>query len=369
MTYNLITTCKLGFESVLKDELHALGYQNLIVENGEISFKGNEEAIARCNLWLRTAERVLVQLAYFPATTFDQLFEGVSALDWAGLMPQDGKIDVEDKCLNSQLMSGRTVQSIVKKAIVEQMKKKQGVDWIEESGPEFKIHAQILHDQVSILLDSSGIGLHKRGYRAWAGEAPLRETAAAAMVLLSNWKPEKPLYDPLCGSGTICIEAAMIGANIAPGLRRRFAAEDWPFISADVWKKMRKEAESKISQSGMVIIGSDSDEKMIRLADGNAHKAGVEKLVRFERKSAEDFVTKEERGVVITNPPYGERLEDIASAEKIYKILGNVFPLKKAWSYFILSPHSAFEKLFGRKAKKNRKIYNGKIKCYLYHFI
>jgi putative N6-adenine-specific DNA methylase len=273
-----------------------------------------------------------------------------------------------DKCVMSQLISGRTVQSIVQKAIVEQLKKKYKVDWLPETGAEFKIHVDIIHDRVTVSLDSSGDGLHKRGYRAWAGEAPLRETIAAAMIIFSKWKPDKPLYDPLCGSGTIPIEAALIAGNIAPGLKRRFAAEDWPFIGPEIWEQEREGAKSKIRQVKTTIIGSDVDGEMVGLAKDNAKKAGVEKLVRFEKKSVEEFDVAEDRGVVITNPPYGERLEDVQSAEKIYKTMGRVLPAKKAWSYFVLSPHLEFERLFGRKTDKNRKIYNGKIKCYFYSY-
>lgn len=368
MLYNLVATCKLGLESVLKDELHALGYQNLTVENGEISFEGDAKAIARCNLWLRTAERLLLRLSSFTATTFDHLFGGVFKIDWSEFLPKDSRIRIMDKCVMSQLISGRTVQSIVQKAIVEQLKKKYKVDWLPETGAEFKIHVDIIHDKVAVSLDSSGDGLHKRGYRAWAGEAPLRETIAAAMVILSKWKFDKPLYDPLCGSGTIPIEAALIAANIAPGLKRRFAAEDWPFIDPGIWEREREEAKSKIRPIETTIVGSDSDGEIIGLAKDNAKKAGVEKLVRFEKKPVEEFDEIGDRGMVITNPPYGERLQDVAFAEKIYKTLGRVFPLKKSWSYFVLSPHPEFERLFGRKAHKNRKIYNGKIKCYFYSY-
>jgi len=368
MLYNLVATCKLGLESVLKDELHALHYRNLIVENGEISFEGDTKAIARCNLWLRTAERLLLRLSSFTATTFDHLFEGVSKIDWFEFLPEDARIRIMDKCVMSQLISGRTVQSIVQKAIVEQLKKKYKVDWLPETGAEFKIHVDIIHDKVIVSLDSSGDGLHKRGYRAWAGEAPLRETIAAAMIILSKWKPDKPLYDPLCGSGTIPIEAALIAGNIAPGLKRRFAAEDWPFIGQEIWEQEREEAKGKIRQVETTIAGSDLDGEMVGLAKDNAKKAGVEKLVRFEQKPLEEFDAAGDRGAVITNPPYGERLEDVQSAEKIYRAMGRAFPEKKGGSYFVLSPHSEFEKLFGRKADKNRKIYNGKIKCYFYSY-
>ena len=367
--YNLIATCKLGLESVLKDELHNLGCQNLNVSNGEISFMGDDKAIAKCNLWLRTAERVLLRLANFSATTFDTLFEEVSKIDWGELLPQNARIRVMDKCVMSQLISGRTVQSIVKKAIVDNLKKKYRISWLPENGAEFKIHADIIHDMVTISMDSSGDGLHKRGYRAMAGEAPLRETIASAMIMLSNWKTDKPLYDPLCGSGTIPIEAALIGANIAPGLNRAFAALDWPFIDSDIWKETSDEAKSKIKDTELIIRGSDIDDAMIKLAKSNAKKAGVDKYIVFEKKALEDFTFETEKGTVILNPPYGERIEDVQFAEKIYKTMGRQFLKRANWSYFIISPHPAFERLFGRKANKNRKIYNGKIKCYYYSYL
>jgi putative N6-adenine-specific DNA methylase len=367
--YNLIATCKLGLESVLKDELHHLGYQNLNVSNGEISFMGDDKAIVRCNMWLRTAERVLLRLASFPATTFDTLFEEVSKIDWGEILPKDARIRVMDKCVMSQLISGRTVQSIVKKAIVDSLQKKYRISWLPEDGAEFKIHADIIRDLATISMDSSGDGLHKRGYRAFAGEAPLRETIASAMIMLSNWKTDKPLYDPLCGSGTIPIEAALIGANIAPGLNRAFAAEQWPFIESDIWKEVADDAISKIKKTELIIRGSDIDDGMIRLAKSNAEKAGVDKYIVFEKRALEDFGFESPKGTIIVNPPYGERLEDVEAAEKIYETMGRLFQKRANWSYFIISPHQDFERLFGRKANKNRKIYNGKIKCYYYSYL
>lgn len=368
MSFNLIATCRLGLESFLKEELLNLGCQELEVLNGEIYFKGDEIAIARCNLWLRTAERIFLELSYFPATTFDELFEGVSEIYWDEVLPRNAKICIVDKCLNSQLISGRTVQSISKKAIVERLKEKYKTDWLPEDGAEFKIHVNIIQDQVSILLDSSGAGLHKRGYRAHAGEAPLRETIAAAMIMLSKWKTDINLFDPLCGAGTIPIEAALIGANIAPGLHRKFAAEDWPFIDQMVFGKARGEAESQIKSANFMIQASDIDPEMIMTARENAKKANVDHLIHFEQKSVEAFGQEGSSGMVITNPPYGERLEDLETAENLYKIMGQVFEKRIGWSFFLISPHPDFEGFFGRKANKNRKIYNGKIKCYFYSF-
>jgi putative N6-adenine-specific DNA methylase len=299
---------------------------------------------------------------------FDGLFEGISEINWGDMLTRNCKICVVDKCLNSKIMSGRTVQSITKKAIVEQLKKKYKIDWLPEDGAEFMIHVNIIKDQACVMLDSSGIGLHKRGYRTHAGEAPLRETIAAAMIILSKWKPGVPLFDPLCGAGTIPIEAAFIGANIAPGLYRAFAAEDWPFIPSDTFKKAREDAEKQIKKSDFVIEASDIDTDILRTAIENAKKADVSGLIKFRNRSVEDFESEEESGMVITNPPYGERMQDIGEAEGIYRIMGQAFRRRKGWSYFIISPHPEFERIFGRKANKNRKIYNGKIKCYFYSF-
>lgn len=368
MKYNLTATCRLGLESVLKDELHKLNCQYLDVKNGEINFEGNEKTIVNCNLWLRTAERVLLKLAVFPATTFDGLFEVVSQIKWGELLPNNAKIVIVDKCVESQLMSGRSVQSISKKAIAESLMKKYKVTWLSEDGAEFLIHVDVIKDIVTVSLDSSGAGLHKRGYRAQAGEAPLRETIASAMIMLSNWNPAKPLYDPFCGSGTILIEAALMAQNIAPGISRAFAAQDWPFIDKQLWMDARKDALSKRKSGECDISGSDIDEDMIRLAQANAKKAGVG-FIKFRQMDFENFEFSSKSGTVITNPPYGERISDIQSAEKIIGSLGEKLQKKASWSYFILSSHEDFERIFGRKANKKRKIYNGKIRCYDYSYL
>jgi len=369
MQHSFVIQCKLGLESVLAKEIRDLGYSNISVLNGEIEIKGDEVCLARLSIWLRTAERILLKMVSFIADNFDTLFNGASSPDWGEFLPKDAKIRIFPKCINSKLMSGRSVQSIVQKAIVERMKQKYKINWMPETGEGYKIHVDIIKDKAVISLDSSGAGLHKRGYRAQAGEAPLRETIAAAMVLLSNWKPETPLFDPFCGSGTIPIEAAMIGANIAPGIKRFFDAENWHFISKKVWADARKEALSLIKPGQFKVYGSDIDPSMIALAKKNAKKAGIDEYTEFSVKDFESFVMSGDRGMIITNPPYGERLEDISYAEQIIKVMRKVLPLKRQWSYFILSPHPDFEKLFGRKATKNRKLYNGKIKCYLRSYL
>ncbi len=367
MPFDLIITCKLGLESLLAEELRALGYQSLTVLNGEIHLKGDALVLARCNLWLRTAERVMLKLAAFPAHTFDALFEGVRQVEWGSLLPADARMRVMSTCIDSQLQSPRTTQSITKKAIVDAMQQAYQKDWFSEDGAEFKIFVDIIRDEAVVSLDSSGDGLHKRGYRAKGGMAPLRETLAAGIVMLSGWRPSEALIDPFCGSGTIPIEAAMIGANIAPGLRRMFAAESWPFIPANIWQKVREEAQSKIRPDPFTIHASDIDGPILNIARDNAEKAGVAGHIQFEAKAMEAFAPPEQPFVLISNPPYGERMEDVKAAETIYRQMGEFLrPLKGA--FYILTPHAEFQRLFGARARKNRKLYNGKIRCYLYEY-
>jgi putative N6-adenine-specific DNA methylase len=367
-TFDLIATAKLGMESLVADEIRKLGYSEVQTKNGEVEFKGDALAIARCNLWLRTAERLFLKVSEFPAVTFDELYEATLKVDWPKLIPENGFMHVDAKCVLSKILSRQSSQSIVKKAVVESMRRAYQKEWFEESGPEYNIHIEFYKDMARLLLDTSGAGLHKRGYRALAGEAPLRETMAAAMVMLSNWKPGIPLFDPCCGSGTIPIEAALIGASIAPGLRRNFDSEKWPLVPSEIWEKAREEAEAKISTSKFLVEGSDIDPAILFTAQNNAQKSGAQPYIHFEKRDLKDFVPSEDSGIVVCNPPYGERLLDQQESEKLIKMMGQVFIQKKRWTYHILSPHPQFEKLFGRKAFRNRKVYNGKIKCYLYSF-
>lgn len=367
-TYDLIATAKLGMESLVADEIRKLGYSEVQVKNGEVEFRGDARAIARCNLWLRTAERLFLKVAEFPCVTFDELYEQTLKVDWPNLIPENGFMHVDAKCVLSQILSRQSSQSIVKKAVVESMKRAYQKEWFEESGPEYNIHIEFFKDVARLLLDTSGAGLHKRGYRALAGEAPLRETMAAAMVILSNWKPGTPLFDPCCGSGTLPIEAAMIGANIAPGFRRNFDSEKWPLVPPEVWATARKEVDDKILKSPFLVEGSDIDLSILATAQDNAKKSGAQPFVRFVQRDLKDFVPSEDSGIVVCNPPYGERLLDQQESEKLIRLMGQVFIQKKRWTYHILSPHPQFEKIFGRKAFRNRKVYNGKIKCYLYSF-
>jgi len=367
-SFHLLATAKLGLESLVKDELKKLGFLEVKVKNGEVEFKGDERAIVRANLWLRTAERVFVVLREFPATTFDEIYEETLKVDWPKVLPENAFMHVNAKCVLSKILSRQSSQSIVKKAIVERMKQEYKAEWFSEEGPEFNIHFEVMKDQARLMLDSSGVGLHKRGYRAEGGVAPLRETMAAAMVMLSNWKPDTPLFDPLCGSGTIAIETALIGQNRAPGLHRTFESEKWPMIDKKIWEEEREKAKQSIHNTPFIIEASDNDEKIISTAKSNSKKAGVGDLIHFTKKDLKDFTSETDSGIVITNPPYGERLNDIRGAEKLYQLMGHVFERKKKWTYHILSPHPQFEKFFGRKSFRNRKVYNGKIRCYLYSF-
>lgn len=366
MSFSLLIPSKLGLESLTAREIIDLGYKPQ-AKNGEVEVEGDFSAIPRLNLWLRTGERVFLKLSEFPASTFDELFDGIAQIPWEDLLPRDAQVHVFSKCLFSALMSDRTAQSIGKKAILERLKKTYKLETFPETGVEFKIHVEILHDRARILLDSSGAGLHKRGYRAEAGEAPLRETIAAAMVMLSRWTPPYPLVDPFCGSGTIPIEAALIGTDTAPGLRRTFAAEEWEFLSKKFWKKEREAARARQKKEPFTIEAFDADDAILKVAVSNAKKAGVEAHIAFAKRPIEQF-RFEGRGALIANPPYGERLDDLAQAENTARAFGKAVAAYPGLRTFVLTPHPAFEKLFGRRADKNRKIYNGKIKCYLYEF-
>ncbi len=368
MQFNLSATCKLGLEGLVRDELADMSLQNIRAENGAVRFEADAAGLAKANLWLRMSERVLYEVARFPAMSFDDLYEGAARVGWAELLPKDAAIRVLGNCIQSQLMSERTCQSILKKAIVDALGKKHKVTELPETGPEFLIRFEIKKDEAGIFLDSSGAGLHKRGYRQEAGLAPLRETLAAALVKISRWKPPRPLIDPFCGSGTIAIEAALMAQNHAPGLNRAFAAEHWPFIAKEAWESARKEARAAIKNTEADIQGYDKDPQIVELARENALKAGVEKAIRFEVREFSDFRAAEEYGTVITNPPYCERLEDIKEAEALIRAMGQKMPAKKGWAYHVLSAHERFESLFGRPADSRHKLYNGKIKCALYGY-
>jgi putative N6-adenine-specific DNA methylase len=366
---DLIATSAFGLEAVVANELRNLGYENLQVENGRVAFSAGTEAIARCNLWLRSADRVLLKMGEFEACSFEELFERTKSLPWSDWLPETAEFPVEGKSIQSQLFSVSDCQAIVKKAIVEKMKEKYPVQWFKESGPRYKIEVALLKNRATLTLDTSGAGLHKRGYRRLAGEAPLKETLAAALIYLSRWRADRALIDPLCGSGTIPIEAAMIGRNIAPGLKREFAAEKWPQIPAQIWLQAREEArDSILTDQPLGILGFDIDDQALQLARSNARQAGLENLISFQRQPLSELRSQYNYGYLITNPPYGERLSEKPEVEKLYRQMGSVCKNLPTWSFYILTSHPQFEKFFHRQADKKRKLYNGRIQCNYYQF-
>jgi len=368
LEYIIIATAAFGLESIVVRELKGLGYEDFTVENGRVSFKGDERDIARCNIWLRTADRVLIEVARFGAIDFEELFQGTLKVPWENIIPDDGKMHITGKTVRSKLFSLSACQSVVKKAVVEAMKRKYGPSEFPETGPVYKIEVSLLKDMASLTIDTTGPGLHKRGYRQDAGEAPLRETLAAGIVLLSGWKPDRILADPLCGSGTIAIEAALIGKNIAPGLKRSFVSETWWQIPEQIWSSARDEAREQINDVSFQILASDSDALVLRKARRNAERAGVSDLIAFQKLSVEEFRSRIKYGYIICNPPYGERLSEEAEVKQLYKTMGEIYAQLDMWSFFILTAHAGFQQSFGKKAARNRKLYNGMLQCYLYEY-
>lgn len=368
MNYTLIATSTFGLEKVLAMELQKLGYDNLIIENGKVTFEGDELDIVTTNLWLRTADRILIRMAEFKAETFEELFQGTLAVNWGEIIPLNGFMHIVGKSVKSKLFSVPDCQSIVKKAVVEGMKKKYKRDIFPENGAEYKIEVSLLKDMATLSIDTTGAGLHKRGYRELAGEAPLKETLAAALVLISRWDTSRILVDPLCGSGTIAIEAAMIGRNIAPGVNRNFIAEQWNIIPKNLWDDTRKYAKNAINNSEFRILASDISDKVLKTARENAKKAGVEDYIAFQKRDVGEFNSQKKYGFIITNPPYGERLGEVKEVEDLYKTMGKVFGRLDSWSYFVLTSYLGFEKYFGKSSDKNRKLYNGRLQCYYYQY-
>lgn len=365
----LIATATFGLEAIVAKELKALGYTQQQVENGRVLFQADERAICRSNLWLRTADRVLIKMGQFEARTFTELFDRTKALPWHEWLPLDAEFPVEGKSVKSTLFSVPDCQAIVKKAIVEKLKEKYKVNWFEEKGPRYKIEVALLKDVATLTIDTSGAGLHKRGYRKLVSPAPLKETLAAAMIFLSRWQEDRPLIDPFCGSGTIPIEAALIGLNMAPGLKRAFVAEDWPNIPRKLWQEAREEAGELLQGDGeLAIEGYDWNKEVLGMARDHAKEAGVEKHIHFQQRALADLSTRKKYGYIICNPPYGERLEEKAAVERLYRQMGQVFGKLDTWSVYVLTSQRGFEKLFGRKADKNRKLYNGRIECHYYQF-
>ncbi|MGI6365498.1 MAG: THUMP domain-containing class I SAM-dependent RNA methyltransferase [Bacillota bacterium] len=365
----LIATAAFGLEAVVARELKDLGFADQAVENGRVLFKSDLAGIAKANLWLRSADRVQLLMGEFEARSFEELFEKTKALPWEDWIPLQGEFPVQGKSVKSQLHSVPDCQAIVKKAVVERLKQKYKVQWFEETGPRYSIQVALLKDRVTLTVDTSGAGLHKRGYREGAGEAPIKETLAAALVQLSHWRPGRLLLDPLCGSGTVLIEAALLGDNIAPGLTRRFAAEDWPVLGRSLWTDARAEASAQIQDNPLELQGSDIDGRVLALARSNADNAGVGDKIHFQRRALGEVRSSRKYGCVITNPPYGERLEDADNVQKLYQEMGRIFAPWDTWSIYVLTSSRDFEKHFGRRADRKRKLYNGRIQCDYYQFI
>lgn len=367
--YQLIATAAMGLEAVVANEVRDLGY-DCNVKNGKVEFRGDKLAIARSNLWLRTADRIKIKVGEFKATTFDQLFEKTKALPWEQFLPENAEFPVIGKSHKSKLFSVSDCQAIVKKAVVDRMKqayKKTG--WLDENGAMFRIEVALLKDIATITIDASGQGLHKRGYRMHQGGAPIKETLAAGLILLTNWHPDRPFVDPFCGSGTIPIEAALIGQNIAPGFNREFVSESWDWLGKQIWDEARTEVEdlAKYDQP-LDIVGSDIDHRLIHIAEENALEAGFGELISFKQMQVADFTTNKEYGVIVGNPPYGERLGDRQEVENMYRKMGETFANLDTWSVYMITSNERFEELYGKKATKKRKLFNGFIRTDYYQF-
>ena len=368
--YTLIATAAMGVEALVAKEIRNLGFTNVKVDNGKITYESDALGIARSNVWLRTADRVKLLVGEFPATTFEELFEQTKALPWAEILPKNAEFPVIGKSVKSKLYSVPDCQAIVKKAIVESLKAKYNLSWFEENGATYRIEVALHKDIATLSIDTSGAGLHKRGYRYLHNNAPLKETLASAMIMLTNWTYEKPFIDPFCGSGTIPIEAALIGQNIAPGLNRSFASQQWRHIIPQTdWKRAEEEANDLAKRDRKLeIIGTDIDHKMIELSKTNAKQAGVLDAITFKQMQVKDFHPKQDGGYIVCNPPYGERIGKRKQVEQLYKDMGKTFRKNPTWSVYVLTSNERFEKLYGKKATKKRKLYNGNIKTYYYQF-
>lgn len=360
--------CLFGLEGLCGDELRRMNFENVRVENGRVLFSGDETALAKANLWLRTGERVLITLGSFPARSFEELFQGVYHLPLEDFIPRDGTFPVKGYCLNSQLMSVPDCQAIVKKAASRRLGEKYSLSWLPETGDKYQLQFSIMNDQVNLYLDTTGPGLHKRGYRAVGNEAPLRETLAAAMVQLTRYRGREFFWDPFCGSGTITIEAALIAKNRAPGLMRKFAAQSFPWIAPEIWDDLRREAKEKEFNGNYHILGSDNDPRCVSLSMANARKAGVADCIRFRDADATKMSLPTDTGILVTNPPYGQRMLEQQSAQRLYAALGRHLKYANGWKKYIITSEPEFEHYFGRRADKKRKLYNGMIQCNYYMY-
>lgn len=368
--FELIATTTFGLESVVSRELEKLGYTNLRVLDGKIHFAGDERDIARCNMWLRSADRLLIKVGEFPAADFGALFDRTVELNWSDVIPVDAKFPVAGRSVQSRLHAVPAVQGAVKKAIVESLKKKHNRFRFEETGAEFPVEVSLLRDVATLTIDTSGEGLHKRGYREYAGPAPLRETMAAGLIQLSYWNRERQFIDPFCGSGTLAIEAALIGRNIAPGSGRSFLAEDWPWMDRKMWKDVRNEAkELRLPRMPEPIFGFDHDPAAMRLCERSASEAGVSGDVQFRIQEISELKSNREYGVIVCNPPYGERMGDPKEVEAVYRELGRVCESLPTWGVYVITSNQWFEKHFGRRAPRRRKLYNGRLECQFYQYL
>ena len=368
MELQLIAPCLFGLEGIAGDELRRMGMENVKVEDRRVLFTGDENALAKANICLRTGERIMVVLAQFQAKTFEELFQGVYRTNLEDFIGKDDQFPVKGHCLNSQLMSVSDCQAIIKKAASRRLGEKYGLSWLPETGIKYQLHFTVLNDQVTLSLDTSGQGLHKRGYRAVGNDAPLHETLAAGMIQLTRYRGREFFWDPFCGSGTIPIEAALIAKNRAPGLTRSFAAQEFPWISKDIWTNARQEARDKEFKGPYRILGSDSDPACVSLSFANAKKAGVSDCVTFKDGDATKMSLPAEEGILVCNPPYGERMMEQQSAQRLYSALGRHLKYANNWKKFVITSEPEFEHYFGKRADKKRKFYNGKIKCDYYMF-
>ncbi|MEE1304342.1 MAG: class I SAM-dependent RNA methyltransferase [Agathobacter sp.] len=370
--FELVVPCHFGLESVMKREIYDLGYEILKVEDGRVTFEGDAEAICRANIFLRGTERVLLQVGRFKATTFDELFEGIKALPWEEFIPENGKFWVKKaSSIKSKLFSPSDIQSIVKKAMVERLKQSYDIDWFPEDGAPYPVRVFLNKDEVMVTLDTSGESLHKRGYRLATSKAPITETLAASLIMLTPWHKDRILVDPFCGSGTFPIEAAMMAANIAPGMNREFTAEQWTnFIPRQLWYDAVEEAREMVNLDVEVDIqGYDIDPEVVKAARENAKRAGVDKLIHFQQRPVAELSHPKKYGFIICNPPYGERLEEKANLPELYTQIGEVYKALDSWSMYLITSYEDTERYIGRKADKNRKIYNGMLKTYFYQFM
>ena len=370
--YQLVAPCHFGLEAVCKREIYDLGYEITKVEDGRVTFEADSEGICRANVFLRTAERVLLQVGKFKATTFEELFQGIKALAWERYIPEDGKFWVtKATSIKSKLFSPSDIQSIVKKAMVERMKESYDKEWFEESGAAYPIRIFLMKDEVTVTIDTSGDSLHKRGYRTMTGKAPITETLAAALIMLTPWRADRIFVDPFCGSGTFPIEAAMMAANIAPGMNREFVAEKWTnLIPKQQWYDAVEEAEELVDRDVQVDIqGYDIDADVVKVARENAKRAGVDHLIHFQQREVAALHHPKKYGFIICNPPYGERLEEKEALPELYRQIGEAYNGLDAWSMYMITSYDKAEQHIGRKADKNRKIYNGMLKTYFYQFM